>query len=369
LLASTKETFLGEGDCMKKMKIDWNNLIDAFSAEQEDYRCYLDTTSGTVLWRSVQVVENQKDKGTKDKHVVEVPSITSREGWEIMMDYLDNLNNKQLKSKLASAVQGKGAFRRFNEILNKSPSDQKRWYLFQDAAITKMLDEWLKTLDIESENTPSYHIKVGDRVRLEKPPFDKRLLDQMLFTADFLVGSENKTYLAQILKGSKAKPITAKNGNAVPGYGSMSASTINQIKDLIEKAIQTDWLQVDTSNDQDGILSHSRKGWDRIKELWSDRLLGLFNNATDQETIGEFVSVIMGRHRDIRQYFLDVLFRKAEKRHYAVIDAWKNEEVRKFKKRLQGLLRKLSPKYHSQPQKNHHQSGPRKSKPRQQTDR
>ncbi|MFC1849671.1 UPF0158 family protein [candidate division CSSED10-310 bacterium] len=333
---------------MKKMKIDWNNLIDAFSSEQEDYKCYLDANTGAVVWKSIEVIERVKKEGqlNPDDQSVEVPNITSREGYELMMDFIEKVYNQQLKSKLMSAVQGKGAFRRFKEVLTKFPHEQEKWYLYQDAAHTKILFEWLYTLDIESTNTPQYRLKVGDRVKLEKPPFDQELMDQILFTADFLVGNESKAFLGQILKGSKAKNVKSKNGEQIPGYGSLAKMTIKNIDELINKAIQTSWLEVNKNrpkNAEEDILEHSRKGWDRLKEIWSQRLYQTLNEAAGKDSPQEFITLIMGRHREIRQQFLDFLFKKAEKKHIPIIEAWKNEEVRKFKKRLQSLLRKLRP--------------------------
>ncbi len=60
------------------------------------------------------------------------------------------------------------------------------------------------------------------KTKLDKLPIEKEALDQILFTADFLVGSENQLILAQILKGSKAKAIKETIQQSVPGYGSFS---------------------------------------------------------------------------------------------------------------------------------------------------
>lgn len=331
---------------MKQLKIDWNNLIDAFSSEHDDYRCFLNTETGDISWRSLEIVERERKEGTNSPpHIVEVPHISAREGWELMMDFVGQMLNKQLKTKLLTSIQGKGAFRRFKEVLTQFPQDQERWFVYQDAAHTKILDQWLLTIDIESTNTPTYDVKVGDRVALEKPPIDADLLDTVLLAADHLVGKEPLTYLAQILKGSKAKAIKEKNGEAIPGYGVLQKMTIKEIEGLLDKLVSTKWLDVEQSGPEekkDPLLVHSRKGWDRIRDLWANLLLQKMETAQDAESIAEFMNVIRARHRDIRQHFLDLLFKKAEKKHLPILDAWKNEEVRKFKKRIIGLIRRIS---------------------------
>ncbi|MBN2381860.1 hypothetical protein JXQ70_03170 [bacterium] len=331
---------------MKKLKIDWNNLIDAYSSEQEDFRCYFDTNSGTVVWKSSEVMAkaNQSEMKSGLQHLIEVPTISSREGWELMMDFIERVANPALKNKLMGSIQGKGAFRRFKDILAKSPHDQEQWFLYQDAAITKILLEWLVSINVESQNTPTYAIKVGERVRLEKPPFEQKILDQILTTADALIGNGDKTFLVQVLKGSKAKAIKEKNGMSLPGYGALSTMTIKDIDQLVDKTIQTNWLKMNETSDQEGLLEHSRKSSDRIKELWCEQLLDSYRTAPDEAKIKELLAQIMEKNREIRQHLLDVLFKKADRSFIPLIEAWKNEEVRKFKKRLQGLLRKLGVK-------------------------
>lgn len=325
---------------MKKLKIDWNNLIDAFGSEQEDYRCYLDTSSGDVAWKNIEIVENS-EKGL-DKKFIAAPHISSREGWDLMMDFIANVTNKQLKTKLQNVVQGKGAFKKFKEILSKFSNSLDDWYIYQDAAYTKLLNEWLQQNDIESTNTPLYKVKVGDRVTLDTPPFGQDIMDTILFTADFLIGNESKTFLGLVLKGSKAKAVKDKGGDALPGYGELSKLTIKQVNEYLDKAVQTQWLECDTSNSEDGVLGHSLKGWERVKEIWAEKLFEQLKLSAQNENPEEFINLVMGRHREIRQNFLDLLFRKATAEHLPALELWKNEEVRKFKKRLQGLIRKVS---------------------------
>ena len=78
---------MGESGSMKKLRIDWNNLIEAFASGHEDYRCYLDLQSGAVVWKSEQVVVQTIKEAKKklDDQLIEVPTITDRENWELMM--------------------------------------------------------------------------------------------------------------------------------------------------------------------------------------------------------------------------------------------------------------------------------------------
>jgi hypothetical protein len=50
------------------------------------------------------------------------------------------------------AIQGKGAFRRFKDTLARSPSEEQRWYAFQEERLRARVREWLEEEELEPEN-------------------------------------------------------------------------------------------------------------------------------------------------------------------------------------------------------------------------
>lgn len=285
-----------------------------------------------------------------DEKFVRVPSLTSAENRELLYDYVQKVRNRQLKQKLENVINSTSSIKKFRDILSRFSRDQERWFDYQDAAHTKILTEWLAVINIESSNTPEYSVSVGDRVRLDQAPFDEDLLAKILMTADFLVGHETKTFLSQILKGSKAKSVLGKKGETIPGYGAFAFMSIKDINDLIDRAIQAKWLKYENfngSNPKDAVLAHSGKGWEKVKEMWSHKLFDELNNAAEKGTPETFIAITKGRHYEIRQNFLDSLFKKARRKHINVLKVWKNEETIKFKKRLQALINKLTSNSHS----------------------
>ncbi len=62
-----------------------------------------------------------------------------------------NILNKYqaLKEKLWIALNGKGAFRRFKDVLLNYPEKREKWFSFKDERLKKRVMEWLEENEIE----------------------------------------------------------------------------------------------------------------------------------------------------------------------------------------------------------------------------
>ncbi len=66
-----------------------------------------------------------------------------------MERFIWELADKRLADKLDNAIQGRGAFRRFKDILARYPQVQQAWYDFQARQIEIRMQEWLEAMNIE----------------------------------------------------------------------------------------------------------------------------------------------------------------------------------------------------------------------------
>jgi len=61
-----------------------------------------------------------------------------------MADFADGLSNERAGRRLARAIQGKGAFRRFKDELHEEyPDLLPAWYAFRDARAKRRAVQWL----------------------------------------------------------------------------------------------------------------------------------------------------------------------------------------------------------------------------------
>jgi hypothetical protein len=67
----------------------------------------------------------------------------SRAGWNDMGDFIGTVSNPGRADRLAIAIEGRGAFRRFKDVIARWPDEQDRWYGFSDDRRLGRAREWL----------------------------------------------------------------------------------------------------------------------------------------------------------------------------------------------------------------------------------
>jgi Uncharacterised protein family (UPF0158) len=66
-------------------------------------------------------------------------------------DFIDTVSDERLRELLTVAIQGRGAFRRFTDVLARRLGEQQRWFDFQAARLAARAVEWLAEEGCEPE--------------------------------------------------------------------------------------------------------------------------------------------------------------------------------------------------------------------------
>lgn len=82
---------------------------------------------------------------------VRIPERDSPEAHNVMFEFIETVKDPFLKEELTNVLNGKGAFRRFKDVLINYPRERKRWHGFNAKAMKKIIIEWLRSLGIEPE--------------------------------------------------------------------------------------------------------------------------------------------------------------------------------------------------------------------------
>jgi hypothetical protein len=98
--------------------------------------------------RDAVVVVAQVDHGLGTRFL-EVPERDPRDGYEDMQAFIASVESPDLQEWLYEAIRGRGAFRRFKDVLGRYPHEQQRWYVFKDARLRERVLEWLVSEGIE----------------------------------------------------------------------------------------------------------------------------------------------------------------------------------------------------------------------------
>jgi hypothetical protein len=65
-----------------------------------------------------------------------------------MADFAGTVTDPHLTELLDVALTGKGAFRRFKDVLYGYPQERDRWFAFKDERLRKRVDDWLEAYGI-----------------------------------------------------------------------------------------------------------------------------------------------------------------------------------------------------------------------------
>jgi hypothetical protein len=60
-----------------------------------------------------------------------------------MERFIQMVEHPELKQKLASAIDGKGAFRRFKDVLMSYSAERERWFAFRSERLRVFMEAWL----------------------------------------------------------------------------------------------------------------------------------------------------------------------------------------------------------------------------------
>jgi hypothetical protein len=171
----------------RKLPIDLEELIIAFDTNLMEANYYLDLETGDVILvsdeaRSLaeEIVESipedeevtrealeaaVEDRDEQDwmleeairaalveegfgTRYVEVPTVESREGYRDMEDFIETVSDPQIR-ELGIAIAGRGAFRRFKDVLLDYPAERERWFAFEKDRMQQRVLDWLDEIGVE----------------------------------------------------------------------------------------------------------------------------------------------------------------------------------------------------------------------------
>ena len=175
----------------RRVKVDVPELVAAFETNSPEMEHFLDLQTGQVVTvteddqRAIsdfeEEVEIQEDEDPKAKfeawledydcpdwqvdsirdaflvetefgaRFIRVPKQESREGYSDMSDFAETVQDERLRDLLSVALNGKGAFRRFKDVLCDYPEERERWFKYEEQQATKRVLDWLESEDIEVE--------------------------------------------------------------------------------------------------------------------------------------------------------------------------------------------------------------------------
>jgi len=137
----------------RRLKIDMDELCSAMDDSSYEHCYYLDLQTGEIVFISDYADEEEMGKlrdeidENPDRYEA-IPRTESYEGYDDMADFIATVEDEHLAELLEVAINGRGAFRRFKDVLTRYPDERQRWFRFKDAKMRERALEWLESIGI-----------------------------------------------------------------------------------------------------------------------------------------------------------------------------------------------------------------------------
>lgn len=126
--------------------IDLEEIANAL-ADQTDYEHHwlINPDTGEIaFWTADTGIDGQTPVDLDDLDLVVIDPLPSWVWYGDMADFADGITDERAGRRLARAIQGKGAFRRFKDELHEEyPDLLAAWYVFRDTRARRRAVQWL----------------------------------------------------------------------------------------------------------------------------------------------------------------------------------------------------------------------------------
>ena len=158
-----------------RVELDWDALEIAVERNSPDTDSYLDLTTGrivTITTGDPEAVINRQTVSENIRNFLRIEPASSREQYRWMEKFVGSVSEEPLRERLIISIDGKGAFRRFKDVLLNYPAERERWFTFRAGLLHWHMQVWLEREEIEpTEPAPWGHVEAPEEteVVLERP--------------------------------------------------------------------------------------------------------------------------------------------------------------------------------------------------------
>jgi hypothetical protein len=100
-------------------------------------------------WQKDAVADAHRVRSGFGDRFIRVEPEDSHEGYRDMEAFIETVGDQRMQNRLRKAIDGRGAFRRFKEVLLDQPPERERWFAFKSARLRERIVDWLRSEDIE----------------------------------------------------------------------------------------------------------------------------------------------------------------------------------------------------------------------------
>ena len=172
----------------RKVKVDLGELAMALDIDSSELHQYLDLETGQIIpimdefsselegiyeeiydedgnrpvsleeyleqrddpdWQKEMILEADRVERAYGTRYIRVERGDPYGDYQDMERFVGIVEDARLRERLGGAIRGRGAFRRFKDLLARHPQVEAAWFEFKDARLDQRVSDWLENHDIE----------------------------------------------------------------------------------------------------------------------------------------------------------------------------------------------------------------------------
>ena len=141
----------------RRVPVNWDDLEMALTSSHGEWTCYLDVRTGEVTMVLVARFGDDDDGPSREEidagldagHLIHIAPLGSPVEYGWMAEFATTVRDPRLRDRLEVALDGRGAFRRFRNVLRDHPAQRDRWFAFRDERLHAAARDWLTGQGIE----------------------------------------------------------------------------------------------------------------------------------------------------------------------------------------------------------------------------
>src|SRR4051812_1717465 len=140
-----------------RVELDWDALEIAVERNSPDTDSYLDLTTGriiTITTGDPEALINRQTVSENIRNFLRIEPASSREQYRWMEKFVGSVVDEPLRERLIISIDGKGAFRRFKDVLLAYPAERERWFSYRADLLHWHIHNWLEQHEITASNDP-----------------------------------------------------------------------------------------------------------------------------------------------------------------------------------------------------------------------
>jgi hypothetical protein len=141
---------------LREVAVDWSDLELAFEVDGVDANSYLDLRTGRTHIVATgssgdegsDLSEDDVEEALAEGHLIAIEPLEPRVEHDWMEQFAATVADERLRRRLENALHGRGAFRRFKDVLASSPDIRDQWHAARRQRVYAAMRTWLDDNDV-----------------------------------------------------------------------------------------------------------------------------------------------------------------------------------------------------------------------------